>query len=48
MAGQLESDCDGYTNGTSGGPFLSEVNQSTGQGLVVDVIGGTSRAATPR
>jgi len=40
MAGQLEFDCDGYTNGTSGGPFLSEVDQATGQGLVVGVIGG--------
>ena len=40
MAGQLEFDCDGYTNGTSGGPFLSEVDQVTGQGVVVGVIGG--------
>jgi V8-like Glu-specific endopeptidase len=40
MAGQLEFDCDGYTNGTSGGPFLSEVAQATGQGLVIGVIGG--------
>jgi len=40
MAGQLEFDCDGYTNGTSGGPFLSEVDQATGQGLVIGVIGG--------
>ncbi len=40
MAGQLEFDCGGYTNGTSGGPFLGEVDQSTGQGLVIGVIGG--------
>ncbi len=40
MAGQLEFDCGGYTAGTSGGPFLSDVNQATGQGLVVGVIGG--------
>jgi V8-like Glu-specific endopeptidase len=40
MAGQLEFDCDGYTNGTSGGPFLSDVDQATGQGLVIGVIGG--------
>jgi len=40
MAGQLEFDCDGYTNGTSGGPFLSDVDQVTGQGLVIGVIGG--------
>ena len=38
--GQLEFDCDGYSDGTSGGPFLSEVDQATGQGLVIGVIGG--------
>ncbi len=40
MAGQLEFDCGGYTDGTSGGPFLGEVNQGTGQGMVIGVIGG--------
>ena len=40
MAGQLEFDCGGYTDGTSGGPFLSEVSQTTGQGMVIGVIGG--------
>ncbi len=40
MADQLEFDCGGYTDGTSGGPFLSEVNQRTGQGTVIGVIGG--------
>ena len=40
MPGQLEFDCGGYTDGTSGGPFLSEVNQKTGQGLLIGVIGG--------
>jgi V8-like Glu-specific endopeptidase len=40
MAGQLEFDCDGYTNGTSGGPFLTKVDQATGEGLVIGVIGG--------
>jgi len=40
MAGQLEFDCGGYPDGTSGGPFLSEVDQTTGQGLVIGVIGG--------
>ena len=40
MADQLEFECGGYTDGTSGGPFLSEVNQSTGQGTVIGVIGG--------
>jgi len=40
MAGQLEFDCGGYPDGTSGGPFLSKVNQTTGQGTVIGVIGG--------
>ena len=40
MAGQLEFDCGAYTNGTSGGPFLSQVDPSTGQGLLIGVIGG--------
>ena len=31
MADQLEFDCGGYTDGTSGGPFLSEVNQRPGR-----------------
>jgi V8-like Glu-specific endopeptidase len=40
MTDQLEFDCGGYTDGTSGGPFLSEVNLATGQGNVIGVIGG--------
>jgi V8-like Glu-specific endopeptidase len=40
MAGQIEFDCGGYTDGTSGGPFLAEVDQATGQGIVIGVIGG--------
>jgi V8-like Glu-specific endopeptidase len=40
MAGQLEFDCGSYTDGTSGGPFLAEVDQATGQGMVIGVIGG--------
>jgi len=40
MAGQLEFDCGGYTGGTSGGPFLSRVDPSTGQGQLIGVIGG--------
>jgi V8-like Glu-specific endopeptidase len=40
MADQLEFDCGGYTDGTSGGPFLSDVNPLTGQGAVIGVIGG--------
>jgi V8-like Glu-specific endopeptidase len=40
MSDQLEFDCGGYTNGTSGGPFLADVNPLTGQGTVIGVIGG--------
>lgn len=39
-ATQLEFDCGGYPTGTSGGPFLANVNAATGQGTVVGVIGG--------
>jgi V8-like Glu-specific endopeptidase len=37
---QLEFDCGGDTDGTSGGPFLARVNPLTGQGTVIGVIGG--------
>jgi V8-like Glu-specific endopeptidase len=37
---QLEFDCGGYTDGTSGGPFLANVPASSGQGTVIGVIGG--------
>jgi hypothetical protein len=37
---QLEFDCGGYPNGTSGGPFLTDVNAVTGAGTVIGVIGG--------
>jgi V8-like Glu-specific endopeptidase len=40
MSDQLEFDCGGYTDGTSGGPFLAGVNPLTGQGTVIGVIGG--------
>jgi V8-like Glu-specific endopeptidase len=40
MSDQLEFDCGGYTDGTSGGPFLADVNVLNGQGTVVGVIGG--------
>jgi V8-like Glu-specific endopeptidase len=39
-ATQFEFDCSGYPNGTSGGPFLTQVNAATGQGTVIGVIGG--------
>ena len=37
---QLQFDCDGYPGGTSGSPFLTDVNSKTGLGTVVGVIGG--------
>lgn len=40
MAGQLEFDCGGYTDGTSGGPLLAGFSTITGQGTVIGVIGG--------
>jgi V8-like Glu-specific endopeptidase len=40
MADQLEFDCGAYTDGTSGGPFLADVDAQTGQGTLIGVIGG--------
>jgi Trypsin-like peptidase domain len=37
---QLVFDCGGYTDGTSGGPLLENVNPTTGLGTVIGVIGG--------
>jgi V8-like Glu-specific endopeptidase len=37
---QLVFDCGGFTNGTSGGPFLMHVSRKTGRGEVFGVIGG--------
>ena len=37
---QLEFDCGNYPDGTSGGPFLGQVNKTTGEGTVTGVIGG--------
>jgi V8-like Glu-specific endopeptidase len=37
---QLEFDCGGYTDGTSGSPLLANVGSSTGLGTVIGVIGG--------
>jgi hypothetical protein len=39
-AREMEFDCGGYTDGTSGGPFLGRVNTITGDGIVIGVIGG--------
>jgi V8-like Glu-specific endopeptidase len=37
---QLEFHCGGYPDGTSGSPFLVQVNKNTGEGTVTGVIGG--------
>jgi len=37
---EMEFDCGGYTDGTSGGPFLGRVDPSSGDGTVIGVIGG--------
>jgi V8-like Glu-specific endopeptidase len=37
---QLEFDCGGYPDGTSGGPFLANADSPTGMGTVIGVIGG--------
>jgi V8-like Glu-specific endopeptidase len=37
---QMEFDCGGYTDGTSGGPFLARLSPATGLGTVIGVIGG--------
>jgi V8-like Glu-specific endopeptidase len=37
---QMRFDCGGYTNGTSGGPFLARWDSATRQGTVIGVIGG--------
>jgi V8-like Glu-specific endopeptidase len=39
-ATQLQFDCNGYTDGTSGSPLLARVSRSTGLGTVIGVIGG--------
>jgi hypothetical protein len=37
---QLVFDCAGYTDGTSGGPFLADVSAASGDGTIIGVIGG--------
>ena len=39
-ATQIEFDCDGYTNGTSGSAIVVAADPNTGLGTVVGVIGG--------
>jgi V8-like Glu-specific endopeptidase len=37
---QMQFDCDGYTDGTSGSPFLVHGDPATGASTVIGVIGG--------
>jgi V8-like Glu-specific endopeptidase len=39
-AREMVFDCGNFTDGTSGGPFLADVNARTGEGWVIGVIGG--------
>ncbi len=39
-ATQMRFDCDNFTTGTSGSPFLIDVDAATGEGTVIGVIGG--------
>ncbi|MGC5346758.1 trypsin-like serine peptidase [Streptomyces sp. DT171] len=36
----LRIDCDGYSGGSSGGPFLADFDERTGSGDLIGVIGG--------
>jgi hypothetical protein len=37
---QVEFVCPGFTDGTSGGPFLRDFSRSSGTGAIIGVIGG--------
>jgi V8-like Glu-specific endopeptidase len=39
-ATEMEFDCGGYTDGTSGGPFIARLGHGRGGGTVIGVIGG--------
>lgn len=39
-AGQMEFYCNGFWDGTSGGPWITNFNQATGTGTVIGDIGG--------
>jgi V8-like Glu-specific endopeptidase len=40
---QMQFDCGGYTDGTSGSPFLIHGDTATGDSIVIGVIGGYQR-----
>jgi hypothetical protein len=37
---QVRFVCPGFTDGTSGGPFLTDFSRATGIGTIIGVIGG--------
>jgi V8-like Glu-specific endopeptidase len=37
---QLQFDCPGFTDGTSGSPWITNINPRTGTGTIVGIIGG--------
>jgi hypothetical protein len=37
---QLKFSCDGFLNGASGGPFLTDISKQSGMGVIVGVVGG--------
>ena len=45
---QMEFNCRGYTDGTSGSPLLAGVSPSTGLGTVIGVIGGYEQGGYTR
>jgi hypothetical protein len=45
-ASQLRFDCGGYTNGTSGSPWVTDFDSRTRTGTIVGVIGGYQEGGT--
>jgi V8-like Glu-specific endopeptidase len=43
---QLRFDCDGFTGGTSGSPWITGFNATTGTGRIVGVLGGFQPGGT--
>jgi hypothetical protein len=43
---QLSFDCPGYTNASSGGPFLTGINGQSGLGTIVGIIGGYQKGGS--
>jgi hypothetical protein len=45
---QLRFDCPGYWSASSGGPFLTDINPSSGLGELVGIIGGYQQGGASR